>query len=127
MLKGNVEIQIWLLGGINTVLIFIASFFIRMWMSNVKKEIDDIKLNIQAVEDENQNINLEMGRRKGEIQLLKKDVEKLASDTLSNFDNVKIHLEYQKRALEDLKTDGKERKKDMDDNFRNLTRLINNK
>ncbi len=126
---------IWALSSINGLLILVSSFFIKNWMKSVKEETDDLKdelrkhrEEIKQIELNNQeqiaDINHEIGKRKGEIDLLKKDVEKLASDSLNNFENLKLHLNYQKTSLEEIKKDAKERKMDMDSNFKTLIELI---
>ena len=126
---------IWALSSINGLLILVASFFIKIWMKSVKDETDGLKEvlkehkdEIKQIELKNQEeisrINHEIGKRKGEIDLLKKDVEKLASDSLNNFENLKLHLNYQKTSLEEIKKDAKERKLDMDSNFKTLIELI---
>lgn len=127
--------MVWFLSSFNGLLILVASFFIKNWMKSVKEETSDLKIelrnhkdDIKMIELKNQeqiaDINHEIGKRKGEIDLLKKDVEKLASDSLNNFENLKLHLNYQKTSLEEIKKDAKERKLDMDSNFKTLIELI---
>lgn len=113
------------------ILIPVAGFLIRNWMNSIKSELleqnKEFKILQTKVQDQIHDINLEAGKRKGEVELLKKDVEKLASDTLNNFDNLKLHLSYQKSSLEEIKKDGKERMLDMDNNFKKVIELIGRK
>ena len=129
-LKDNADI-IWSLVTINSILFTIVGFLIKGWMNSIKEDLKEQKADFKQFKEDTEEevaaINLEVGKRKGEIELVKKDVEKLASDTLNNFENVKLHLTYQKTALDDIKSDAKDRKQDMDTNFKNLIELITNK
>ena len=128
---GDSSIQLWILGGINGFLIIISGYFISNWMSSIKESMSEQDDNFKNLKKEYQeevtHINREMGKRKGETDLLRKDVEKLASDTSHNFDSLKTHLSYQKTSLEEIKEGAKERKAEMDSHFKTIIELVNNK
>lgn len=125
------QLHFWILGLINAGLLAVASFLIRDWIRNIKADVlcqaTELKELKDRVTDEHSKINEEVGKRKGEIELLKKDVEKLSSDTNHNFESLKTHLNYQKQALEEIKADSKERKIEMDKNFQKLIEIVNKK
>lgn len=123
--------QVWILSSANAILVLTTSYFLKNWMSAIKDKLDNQENELKSLEEKHQKeiiqMNNENGKRKGEIELLKKDVEKLASDTSSNFENIKIHLSYQKSSLEEIKKDAKDRKHEMDENFKKLFEIISKK
>lgn len=125
------DYQIWILGGVNTVLLSITAFFINNWINSVKNDLLTQENELMKEKEKNsikfEEVHTELGKRKGEIALLTKDLEKLSSDTSHNFDSVKTHLNYQKQTLEEIRIDAKERKNEMESNFKNLMDAIRQK
>jgi hypothetical protein len=99
--------EIWIMLGVNSMLLAISSFFIKQWINGVKigesenkNDFNNYKLsNDKAIS----SIRAELGKRKGETELLRKDLELLSSETRKNFEGVNIHMNYQKTALDEIK------------------------
>lgn len=99
--------EIWILSGVNTLLLGLTAFFVNHWISSIKEENkshrDDLATHKGKTDGDISRINHELGKRKGETELLRKDVEILSATTEKNFENIKIHMEYQKTSLDEIK------------------------
>ena len=100
-------IETWALLGVNSVLLGITSFFIKQWINQVKdserENRDDFQKHKEDTDKDLANIRQELGKRKGETELLRKDLELLSAETRKNFEAVNIHMNYQKTSLDEIK------------------------
>lgn len=107
--------QVWILIGVNSLLLGITGFFIKAWIKDVKQSNDENKDGLHAhrsyTEKEISSIKSELGKRKGETELLRKDLELLASETRKNFEGVNIHMNYQRTTLDEIRKSVEERGK----------------
>jgi hypothetical protein len=101
------QTEIWTLVGVNGALLGVTGFFIKQWINGVmedsKTNKEEIAEHKDRVSDDINQIRNELGKRKGETELLRKDLELLASETRKNFEGVNIHMNYQKGVLDDIK------------------------
>lgn len=99
--------QLWIMITANSILLGISGFLVKQWINSVKEDSksnqEDLKEHKKEVDEQFGKLTTEMGKRKGETALLKKDMEKLSIETNKNFENVKVHMEYQKTALDDIR------------------------
>lgn len=99
--------EIWILVGINSALLGITGFFVKQWINGVKEDNSENRDKLeQHKADTDKQITLmktELGKRKGETELLRKDLELLSSETRKNFEGVNIHMNYQKTTLDEIK------------------------
>lgn len=100
-------IETWALLGVNSVLLGITSFFIKQWINQVKdserENRDDFQKHKEDTDKDLAYIRQELGKRKGETELLRKDLELLSAETRKNFEAVNIHMNYQKTSLDEIK------------------------
>ena len=93
--------------GVNSLLLAISSFFIKQWINQVKSSERENKTDLSNYKLTNDkaisSIRAELGKRKGETELLRKDLELLSSETRKNFEGVNIHMNYQKTTLDEIK------------------------
>jgi hypothetical protein len=89
------------------MLLAISSFFIKQWINGVKLGESENRNDFTSYKLSNDkaisSIRAELGKRKGETELLRKDLELLSSETRKNFEGVNIHMNYQKTALDEIK------------------------
>jgi hypothetical protein len=101
------QTEIWTLVGVNGALLGVTGFFIKQWINGVmedsKTNKEEIAEHKDRVSDDINQIRNELGKRKGETELLRKDLELLSSETRKNFEGVNIHMNYQKGVLDDIK------------------------
>jgi len=99
--------EIWIMLGVNSMLLAISSFFIKQWINGVKLGESENRNDFTSYKLSNDkaisSIKAELGKRKGETELLRKDLELLSSETRKNFEGVNIHMNYQKTALDEIK------------------------
>ncbi len=99
--------EIWIMLGVNSMLLAISSFFIKQWINGVKLGESENRNDFTSYKLSNDkaisSIRAELGKRKGETELLRKDLELLSSETRKNFEGVNIHMNYQKTALDEIK------------------------
>ena len=99
--------EIWIMLGVNSILLAISSFFIKQWINGVKLGESENRNDFTNYKSSNDaaisSIKAELGKRKGETELLRKDLELLSSETRKNFEGVNIHMNYQKTALDEIK------------------------
>ena len=100
--------EIWILIGVNTLLLGITGFFVKQWINSVKEDNqenrDKLDSHKESADKEIGELKREVGKRKGETELLRKDLELLSSETRKNFESMSIHMNYQKTALDEIKT-----------------------
>lgn len=100
--------EVWILIGVNSILLGITGFFVKQWINGVKEDNRDNRDKLEeykkSADKELSTLNAEIGKRKGETELLRKDLVLLSSETRKNFENINIHMNYQKTALDEIKT-----------------------
>ena len=100
--------EIWILVGVNSLLLGITGFFVKQWINGVKDDHKENRDEFAKYKDENDkqilSMKTELGKRKGETELLRKDLEILSAETRKNFEGVNIHMNYQKTALDEIKS-----------------------
>jgi hypothetical protein len=100
-------VETWALLGVNSTLLGVASFFIKQWISQVKDAEKENRTDFQKHKEDTEKdltyIRAELGKRKGETELLRKDLELLSAETRKNFEAVNIHMNYQKTSLDEIK------------------------
>ena len=100
--------EVWILIGVNSLLLGITGFFVKQWINGVKEDNRDNRDKLEeykkVADKELSTLNAEVGKRKGETELLRKDLVLLSSETRKNFENINIHMNYQKTALDEIKT-----------------------
>lgn len=100
-------VEIWTIIGGNSALLTVTGFLLKQWISRLKTDHEESREDFHRYREETDkqlfNMKNELGKRKGETELLRKDLELLSSETRKNFEAVNIHMNYQKTALDEIK------------------------
>lgn len=122
--------EIGVLVAVNTVLLGIAGFFVKQWINSVKEDNkynrDELRLFKEESDRKFASLKSEMGKRKGETELLRKDLEMTAAESRKSFENMSIHMNYQKTSLEEIKKSITDRGASELEAILELTKKLNN-
>jgi len=104
----TLQIYFWILFLGASVFFMVALFFVKKWIGVIEKNQKSFTLELQEhkkeVDNEINKIKLDVAQINKENSILDSKIEKFALESKSYYEQIKLHLEYQKESINYLTT-----------------------
>jgi len=103
----TLQIYFWILFLGASVFFMVALFFVKKWIGVIEKNQKSFTLELQEhkkeVDNEINKIKLDVAQINKENSILDSKIEKFALESKSYYEQIKLHLEYQKESIKEIK------------------------